>query len=256
MRIQNIRRIENIRLRKADYVLATPLRMAKLWLLCASLALAACQPTPSLENSPKIPGLEQTLAAQTMAADPALFALVRTLTPSPAPPTPQATLTPASIPTNAEMETSSPSLTPIGQTLTPALDPLYAAAPCNLAEFIQDVTIPDDSVVAPGQDFVKIWQIKNIGSCTWTTGYAVALVWGNEFGTKPPIPLDHQVQPGEIIDLAIQMVAPIYPDCFQSNWMLQDEQGNRFGTGAVAKNTFWVAVSVWAPNLGVPLRVG
>lgn len=233
-----------------------------LGLLCLVTLAAACGTVPTsdriLEQTPRIPGLEGTLAAQTIAADPYLLALVRTPTPSPELPTHQPTTAQNQLQASQEPAalTALPSLTPISQTLTPSIDPLYANALCNLAEFIQDLTIPDDAIIAPGQEFVKIWQLKNIGSCVWTTGYAAVLVWGNEFGTHSPIPLERAVAPGELIDLAIRMVAPSTPDCFQSNWMLQDEQGNRFGTGDSAKNTFWIAVSVWAPNLGLPLKTG
>lgn len=47
--------------------------------------------------------------------------------------------------------------------------------PCNKAVAGQpiDVTIPDDTVMTPGQPFSKTWRLENAGSCTWTRQYAV-----------------------------------------------------------------------------------
>lgn len=232
-------------------------------LLSAACVPASLAPVPPANDATPIPGLAETLAAQTIAANPQILSLLYTYTPSPAPPSPTATATataeaaqPASSPA---ADTPAPSLTPISlaaSALTPSVPPEFADAPCNRAEFVQDMSIPDDSVIAPGKEFVKIWRLRNVGSCAWTALYSAVLVWGTSFGANTQIPLEQVVNPGEIFDLAIRMVAPLYPDCYQSNWMLQDEAGNRFGTGPSAKGTFWVAISVWEPNLGVPLRKG
>ena len=35
-----------------------------------------------------------------------------------------------------------------------------------------DLTIPDGTIMQPGQAFEKRWRIVNVGTCDWTTGYA------------------------------------------------------------------------------------
>lgn len=220
------------------------------------LILTSCVPWVA-EPADQIPGLAGTLAAQTIQADDALKSLLNTATPKKSIDEPViASLMPTS--SGPATRTPVPSLTPI-VTEAPAQvqETLIAqGVPCNSAEFVADVTIPDDSIVAPGQKFTKIWQLKNTGSCTWNEEYLLVLIFGFELGTKPPIPLSQVVTPGAIVDIAIDMVAPYIVACVESRWMLQDPQGKQFGTGEAGKNPFWVLISVWSRDTGVPFRRG
>src|SRR3990172_2713051 len=36
---------------------------------------------------------------------------------------------------------------------------------CDQAEFVEDITYPDDTTVTPGAEFIKTWQLQNTGSC-------------------------------------------------------------------------------------------
>ena len=46
---------------------------------------------------------------------------------------------------------------------------------CNNSSFVSDVTIPDGTVLPAGQNFDKVWAVKNTGTCTWDDGYAPGL---------------------------------------------------------------------------------
>ena len=48
-----------------------------------------------------------------------------------------------------------------------------AGAACDRAQFISDVSVPDGTMFAPNTAFSKTWRLKNVGTCTWTTGYSV-----------------------------------------------------------------------------------
>jgi hypothetical protein len=41
------------------------------------------------------------------------------------------------------------------------------------SEFVADVTVPDESVVRPGEVFLKVWRLRNIGSVRWEGRYLV-----------------------------------------------------------------------------------
>src|SRR5512134_2558781 len=70
--------------------------------------------------------------------------------------------------------------------LTPSAFPSYTAVPplltivsrCDAAAFVSDVSYPDGSTVALGSTFTKIWRIRNTGTCTWNTSYALVFVSG------------------------------------------------------------------------------
>lgn len=127
---------------------------------------------------------------------------------------------------------------------------------CNQMQFIQDITIPDETPVDPGEEFTKIWQVKNIGTCTWTQDYSLITVWGDDMGTRPPVPFGQVVQPGEVAEISIDMKAPYLPACYFTYWMMTDAKGNRFGTGSIARGNIWVSVSVTIPFLEKYVRMG
>ena len=72
---------------------------------------------------------------------------------------------------------------------------------CNLAYFINDVTIPDRTLLPAGSAFTKVWRLKNIGSCTWTKDYALMFDGGDKMNGKTLAVLSHKVLPGQSIDV-------------------------------------------------------
>jgi hypothetical protein len=120
----------------------------------------------------------------------------------------------------------------------------------NIAEFIKDVTIEDYSTLKPNQLYTKVWEVKNIGTCTWTSNYTLVFTFGDRMSGMSPKYLNLTVKPGETINLSIDLTAPKEPDIYQGNWMLQDEHGNQFGTGVAAKDFFWVAITIGPSGFG------
>lgn len=91
-----------------------------------------------------------------------------------------------------------------------------------------DVNIPDDTQMTPGQAFTKTWRIKNIGSCTWGSGYKLVYagytVNLNGKGDAIPAP----IQPGQTVDVTVQFTAPNEKGEFVSAWTLQNDKGYTF----------------------------
>jgi len=56
--------------------------------------------------------------------------------------------------------------------------------------------------------------------------------------------LTGEVLPGQAIDLSVIFYAPTSPGVYQSNWMLQDPDGNLFGIGPNADAPFYVRIEV------------
>src|SRR5689334_8049481 len=50
---------------------------------------------------------------------------------------------------------------------TPSFPSPVPVAKCDAAAFLADVTYPDGSIISLNSTFVKIWRIKNVGTCTW-----------------------------------------------------------------------------------------
>lgn len=73
----------------------------------------------------------------------------------------------------------------------------------NNAVFIQDITIPDQTIVPRGQPFVKTWQLQNTGTCPWNSNYTLNKILGNEI-TAQTLALP-AVNPGETVNLSITL---------------------------------------------------
>ncbi|MFH1446628.1 MAG: NBR1-Ig-like domain-containing protein [Chloroflexota bacterium] len=107
-----------------------------------------------------------------------------------------------------------------------------------------DITIWDDTVLNPGESFTKTWRLLNSGSCTWTRLYALVFFSGNPLDAMQTYYLLGEVPPGSMVDLSVDMVAPMRSGSYQSNWMLQNEAGEFFGIGPNGDAPIWARIQV------------
>ncbi|HSO13664.1 MAG TPA: NBR1-Ig-like domain-containing protein [Anaerolineales bacterium] len=129
---------------------------------------------------------------------------------------------------------------------TPSLD-AAAQTYCDQAQFIADVTIPDGTSFEKGTPFVKTWRLKNIGSCTWTTGYSLVFSSGEQMGGPDSVSLPSNVAPGQTVDLSVNLTAPSIPGAYRGYWKLKNASGVVFGIGYAASGAFWVDIKVTKP---------
>jgi Ig-like domain from next to BRCA1 gene len=175
------------------------------------LLLSACGPaTPEPSPTPN-PDVLQTAAVSTFSAGLTQTAFVL---PSDTPiPTPIATLTPI-----YTFATPTP----------PASSNLPPAASCYGLTFVKDVTIPDNTLMAPGQAFTKTWRVRNSGTCPWDKGFKFTLVSGNAMSGATLV-LDSAVTPGVEKDLSIAMKAPTTTGSARGTWRMSTASGTSFG---------------------------
>lgn len=128
------------------------------------------------------------------------------------------------------------------------------APTCDLARagLPIDVTIPDDTHLAPGTYFSKTWRLVNAGTCTWDRGYAVIWFSGDDLGVTRVQNINGVVAPGQSIDVTVDMQAPETPGVYQSNWKLRNNQGAFFGIGPGGTAPFWVRIAVVSVNTETP----
>jgi len=99
---------------------------------------------------------------------------------------------------------------------------------CNASVYVSDVTIPDNTVMAPGAGFVKTWALQNTGTCTWDTTYKLVYISGNLMGgaaTK----LTSSVAPSQQVQVSVSLTTPTTAGTYTGYWRLADGQGNAFG---------------------------
>jgi len=150
-----------------------------------------------------------------------------------------------------QTETPVPTETPLPSATIPPLPtitplPTKTPLPCNMATFIKDVTIPDDTEFEPGDTFTKTWRLKNLGTCTWTSEYDLVFDDGDVMGGDIESQLTSgTVAPGQTVDISIELTAPATEGTYRGNWRLRDENSVIFGL--TTGKSFWVQIKVVAP---------
>lgn len=186
----------------------------------------------------QLPEAVFTQAAQTVAAELTKVALLASPT-SNVPIIPTSTFTPS--PTNT---------TAVTPTNTPFYTPTNTSIPCNLASFSDDVTIDDNTIMIPNQLFAKTWRIRNAGTCSWNSSYLLIFDHGDGMGVSAGYtqPFTGIVNPGQEIDLTVNLKAPATNGTYTGAWRLRDPGGVVFGI-IPADGPFFVKIVVVTPTI-------
>jgi hypothetical protein len=207
--------------------------LVQLVTLLSVIMLSACNmPTDSISPAEQTAIIDRSVA-ETVAAGP-------TATLQPEDPAVSDTPDPAS-----EQIPVSATNTPEADTPTPTNTPI----PCNLGQFVTDVNIPDGTKFEPGDTFTKTWRIKNIGSCAWTSGYDIVFSGGDAMGAPSAVQITSgTVNPGQNVDVSVDMTAPASAGTYRGNWKLRDPSDVIFGVENSSSGFFWVEIKVIVPT--------
>jgi len=219
-------------------------------LILIGIILFGCNFFAQPASTPPSPGEAlYTAAAQTLLAQLTPAGVQATSTPSPTALFPTPTRTPP-LPTPTVTPVS-PAQFPTATRTSPPPLPTPIPVPCNQAQFIEDVTVPDGTKYTPGVEFPKIWQVKNTGSCDWTTAYKLVFVDGNRMDAPSSVKIPGKIRVGESVNLEVSMVAPDKKGTYSGEWMLRDPDGNEFGVGSGGETSLLVEIRVvLPPDLG------
>ncbi|MHC1771633.1 MAG: NBR1-Ig-like domain-containing protein [Flexilinea sp.] len=119
--------------------------------------------------------------------------------------------------------------------------------PCvDEMKFVEDITIPDKTVVQAEKPFTKTWKIQNSGTCTWNDSYRLAFSQGDPMTDKTEINLPEGtiVVPDDTIEISVYMTAPKTKGSYASFWLMKNSNGDLFGTGVNRDKAIWVKVEV------------
>lgn len=224
----------------SQYAIGIAIALVIFVLIIAGACLFIYFIRPAQQPTQSSPDVLYTQAAQTVSAQFTLTAAaISPAIPTAAPPSvtllPTDTLTAPPPPTQTSVP---PTATPPPPTPTPT------PIPCDWAKFIEDVTIKDGTVFPPNAEFLKTWRLKNIGSCTWSRDYRLVFVDGESMDGPKSSQIGENVDPGETIDVSVELVAPEKAGRYRGYWMLSDPSGDEFGIGDDAADAFWVEIGV------------
>ena len=144
---------------------------------------------------------------------------------------------------------NTPTMTSIWQGQHQNEDPSLIETPedcVNKVKFVEDITIPDGTVVAAGKPFTKTWKLQNVGTCTWNEKYRFEFIDGNimDANSSIPFPKGTIVRPNETFEISVYMTAPETKGRYQGNWKITTPYGQQFGTGDHGEKSVWVKIEV------------
>jgi hypothetical protein len=149
-------------------------------------------------------------------------------------PTAQSTSTPASAPTTT-FPYSTPTLFSLA---TATLASSYSAAgTCYSAAYVSDVTYTDGTEIAPGESFVKTWELKNTGTCAWDEDFLLTFYSGDDMDGEDT-EIGTYISSGDTVDVSVILISPDDDGTYTGYWMLADTSGNVFG------ERFYVQIAV------------
>jgi hypothetical protein len=111
------------------------------------------------------------------------------------------------------------------------------------AEFVEDVTIPDDTIIPGGEVFTKTWRLRNVGTCDWTPAYALTFVEGYELDGPQLVPLTTTITPTDTVDFSVVLTAPTITGTFRADWLLYNAN-QRESFGIFGDEPIWVQIVV------------
>jgi hypothetical protein len=215
-----------VRISKLSLVIGLALGL----LLLTACSSATPTSTPTLDLNPLRTDVAATVLAQ-VTRDLAL------------PPSATSIPSPTATSTQTPTPTLSPSGSPSPATTITAGTPVTTTT--DLAEWVSQ-SIADGTVFAPGETFTMTWQLKNVGTSTWSEAYRLRFYTGDAFGAPQEILLGRVIAPGQVLDISIPMKAPTRPGDYRTDWVLANESRSNF------KQPVFLKITVATPVTPTP----
>ncbi|MBI5565478.1 MAG: hypothetical protein HY870_11305 [Chloroflexi bacterium] len=116
------------------------------------------------------------------------------------------------------------------------------------AKFLGDVSVPDNSPIAPNAPFNKIWSVRNDSTCAWGPGTAMRsliFIGGTSMNLQTRVEVPY-AQPGQSFELLAPLVSPGLPGTYRAEWKFKADTGELFGVGPDGQAALYVQIVV--PN--------
>ncbi len=109
------------------------------------------------------------------------------------------------------------------------------------AVLLEDVTIPDGTILAQGESFTKTWRLINTGACPWDAGYSLVFLAGERMSAPDSVALTITL-PGESVDVSVQLIAPSVKGSYMGIFGLRNPLGQAVMIGS--SDNIWVKIVV------------
>ncbi len=123
----------------------------------------------------------------------------------------------------------------------PTIAPTAEEETCvNDLNYLEDLTIPDNSFVTYGATIDKQWLVQNSGTCDWNANYRFIHIGGADLGARAEVSL-FPARAGANATIQILFTAPFTDGEYESAWQAFDPNGLAFG------DPIYIRVNVVAP---------
>ncbi len=126
------------------------------------------------------------------------------------------------------------------ETETPIIQPSPSPDCSAGLIYLEDITIPDGTLVEPGEILDKRWLVENSGSCNWDDRFSLRFIAGSNMTDQPEYAL-FPARSGTQAEIRILFTAPQELGIHRSAWQAYDPQGEIFG------DTIFIEVVVQNP---------
>jgi len=130
--------------------------------------------------------------------------------------------------TSAPLSTATATLPSLAQVTNATGTPVALCDSLSYNPANVDVNVPDNTVMTPGQDFIKTWKVKNNGSCPWGAGYVLAYAGYADQMSGQFVAFTEVIQPGQEVEVSVQFAAPDQAGEYLSAWQMRNPAGVTF----------------------------
>lgn len=100
-----------------------------------------------------------------------------------------------------------------------------------MSRHVADVTIPDNSELAPDTAVVKTWKLKNPGTLAWPAGCQLLFIShaGDQLSGPERVVLNDTVLPQQEVDVSVPLLTPGEPGRYVGYYRMATPDGVKFG---------------------------
>ena len=98
----------------------------------------------------------------------------------------------------------------------------------NRAIFMKHETFEPGVILSPGQQFEKVWVVRNIGKSLWSEGYTLAYLDGEKMSGPESVAVP-VTESQRTVRLSVPLVASSVKGYYKGYWKLRDPKGTLFG---------------------------
>lgn len=127
-------------------------------------------------------------------------------------------------------------------TATPVAGSTVAAGTScqDSAVMVQDVTVPDNTLMPRGGKFTKTWRFLNNGKCSWN-GYTIAFFAGDRMESPDSAPVP-STEAGQTVDVSVELTAPSVDGSYTGFYVLKNDKGETLPIGT--EQAFWLKILI------------